>query len=195
MKQPCPYCRKEIDLMELLHDSDQLAIIKMLNTFGKHSNLVCAYTEIFGIRPIKSKVKKWRVLLEELKRLFDSESFTYQKRLYPISQAGIVEALNIVVHRNFTDGLDSHNYLKKIMITISEREYQDKSRQGEKDLRKREGVIMSSGRPAEKSLTREVNRITYPLPEEQVEPPVTQLTEAQRQANIERVGNLLKGFK
>ena len=181
--------------MELLHDSDQLAIIKMLNTFGKHSNLVCAYTEIFGIRPIKSKVKKWRVLLEEMKRLFDSESFTYQKRLYPISQAGIVEAMNIVVHRNFADGLDSHNYLKKIMITISEREYQDKSRQGEKDLRKREGVIMSSGRPHEKSLTREVNRNTYPFPEEQVEPPVTELTEAQRQANLERVGNLLKGFK
>ncbi len=147
--------------MELLHDSDLLAIIKMLNTFGRHSNMVCAYTELFGLTPLKNKRKKWRVLLEEMRRLFDSEAFSYQRRTYQISQAGIVEALNIVVHRNFTEHLENHNYLKKIMITISEREYQERSRQGERDLRRRENAIMAGNRP----------NAAYPLPAEQVEPP------------------------
>jgi hypothetical protein len=129
--------------MELSHDSDLFAIIQMLNTFGKHSGLVAAYTELFGLRPLKFKTKKWRLLLEEMKRLFDSESFTFQKRTYRITREGVVESLGLVVHRNFTDGLDSHNYLKKIMIGISEREGKDKSRFDEKDLRRKEGDLMA----------------------------------------------------
>lgn len=134
----CPHCGKVIDFMEITHDEDLLAVIKMLNTFGRHSNLVTAYTELFGLTPLKNKTKKWRVLLEDMKKLFDSESFSFQKKAYRISQTGIVEALNIVVHRNFTDGLDSHNYLKKIMVGIAEREEKDGSRRADADTRKRE---------------------------------------------------------
>lgn len=168
--------------MELSHDSDLLAIIKMLNTFGRHSNVVCAYTELFGLRPLKTKTKKWRVLLEEMKRLFDSESFTYQKRAYKISQAGIVEALNVVVHRNFTDTLDGHNYLKRVMITIAEKEEQERGRQGERDLRKREERLMTG----------------YDRPEEQVEAPAMKtvppahLTEEQIEANRKRLKEMMK---
>lgn len=226
MKVDCPYCNRKIDIMELLEDNDALAAIKMLNTFGKHANLVCAYTELFGIRPLKSKFKKWRLLLEEMKRLFEAESFTYQKRRREIGQAGIVEALNVVVHRNFADHLENHNYLKKIMITIAEREYQEKSRQGEKELRKREDTIMAGNRQEPQRATYKeiaadweraqapwnasrsnspplqgegqggdgVRRNAYPLPEEQVEPPVLQLTEEQRRANLARVANILKGL-
>ena len=188
----CPYCRKAIDLMDLLRDSDQLAVIKMLNTFGKHSNLVLAYTELFGVLPIKSKIKKWRFLLEEMKRLFDGEAFIYQKRAYQISQAGIVEAMNIVVHRGFPDGLDSQNYLKKVMIPIAEREYQGKSRQEDKALqRKIEHLsypVMSGG--------------SYPIPEEKVEPPKPEHHESPAGAenyqhseeNLERIKNLAKGI-
>ena len=191
----CPYCRKAIDIMELLHDGDLHAIIKLSGSFDRHAHVVMGYCYLFGCSPLKLKAKKLRLLLEEMKRLFDAEAFTWERVKYSISRSGIAEALDVMVKRNFSTPLSNHNYLKQVMIDIAGREYQSKSRQGEKDLRKREGVIMSSGRPAEKSLTREVNRITYPLPEERVEPPVTQLTEAQRQANLERVGNLLKGFK
>ncbi|GAB6270544.1 MAG: hypothetical protein STSR0003_03840 [Smithella sp.] len=170
--------------MELSHDSDLLAIIKMLATFGRHSNVVCAYTELFGLRPLKTKTKKWRVLLEEMKRLFDSESFTYQKRAYKISQAGIVEALNVVVHRNFTDWLDSHNYLKKIMIGIAEKEERESGKQAERDLRKKEGSLMSGARYPE---TEEVVQ----LPKMKEVPPA-RLTEEQVEENRRRLKDMIK---
>lgn len=198
MKFDCPYCRKEIDFMELSHDSDLFAILRMLGTFGKHSNLVCAYTELFGLRPLKSKTKKWRLLLEEMKRLFDGESFSFQKRIYQISQAGIVEALNVVVHRNFTDGLDSHNYLKKIMIGISEKEGKESGRRAEKDLRGKEKNLMAGVRD-EKSLTQDVNENQhYPIPEEQVEAPAMKsmppgrLSPEQIEENKKRLKALIK---
>jgi len=187
--------------MELSHDGDLLAIIKMLNSFGKHNALVCAYTELFGITPLKTKTKKWRLLLDEMKRLFDSESFSYQKKTYEISQTGIAEALGIVVHHNFPDGLESHNYLKKIMIGIAEREAQAAGRSAEKDLRKRESALMSGSRDG-KSLTSDVNDSAYPVPEESVEPPPVRLksmpeahlTDEQREANRRRLKALMKGI-
>ena len=185
--------------MELSHDGDLYAIIKMLNTFGKHSALVCAYTELFGITPLKTKTKKWRLLLEEMKRLFDSESFSYQKKTYGISQAGIAEALNIVVHRNFPDGLESHNYLKKIMIAIADREAKDAGRSAEKDPRKREPGLMSGSRDAKSSFSKNENS-PYPVQEEQVEPPPVRLksmpearlTDEQREENRRRMKALMK---
>lgn len=188
--------------MELSHESDIFAILKMLGTFGKHSNLVAAYTELFGLTPLKSKTKKWRVLLEEMKRLFDGESFSYQKRTYQISQAGIAEALNITVHRNFADGLDSHNYLKKIMIGISDREAKDAGRRAEKDLRKKEERLMSGSRDEDSTET-ELNSDpieSYPVQEEQVEPPPVKLrdmppgrlTQEQIEANRKRLKDMIK---
>ena len=113
---------------ELLDDNDALAAIRMLNTFGRHANLVCAYTELFGIRPLRAKgMKKWRVLLEEMKRLFDSAFFTYQKRAYRIRHAGIAEVLHVVVQLNFADGPDSHKDLLVPLISISSRDFQELS--------------------------------------------------------------------
>jgi hypothetical protein len=185
--------------MELSHDSDLFAILKMLGTFGKHTNLVAAYTELFGLRPLKSKTKKWRILLEEMKRLFDSESFSFQKRTYRISQAGIVEALNLVVHRNFTDGLDSHNYLKKIMITVAEKEERESEKQGERDLRKKETGLMSGSRRINGDTLRQDAPI-YPVPVEQLGAPSmktmpqARLTDAEIEANRKRLKDLIKGI-
>ena len=127
-------------------DADLHAIIKMLPTFGAHANLVAAYTELFGLSPLKTKRKKWRLLLEEMKRLFDSESFVYQKRTYRISQAGIAEALNVMVHKHWDAHLENHNYLKKIMISVAEAAAKTDGREAEKDLRKREERLRSGDR-------------------------------------------------
>lgn len=132
--------------MEVFHESDTVAIIMMLPSFGKHAHLVMGYCYLFGVTPFRLKAKKLRLLLEELKRLFDSESFTLGKRQFSISQAGIAEALSVVVKKNFADGLDSHNYLKKVMIGIAEREGKDFGRSAEKDLRKREAGLMAGRR-------------------------------------------------
>lgn len=173
--------------MELLHDGDLHAIIKMLPAFGRHGALVCAYTELFGLSPLKTRAKKWRLLLEEMKRLFDAEQFTYDRRTYRISQAGIVEALSLVTHRHWTDHLENHNYLKKCMISIADREEKDGGRQAEKELRKKEAGLMAGSR--------------YPTAEERLEadpamksvPDAPEyLTEAQITENKKQIKNLLK---
>lgn len=150
MKSACPYCRKELDLMEIFHESDTSAILQMLPSFGtKYAPLVMGYCYLFGVTPFRLKAKKLRILLDELKRLFDGESFTFEKRKYGISHAGIAEALDVMIKRNFTRTLPNHNYLKQIMIGISEREGKDAGRTAEKGLRKREETLRSGIRPDE----------------------------------------------
>jgi len=170
LKFNCPHCGKECDYMEIQGDKDLMAIIRMVPAFGRHSNLVMGYCYLFGISPMKLKAKKFRILLEEMKGLFESESFRYQKRLYRISQAGIAEALNIIIHRNFSDRLESHNYLKKIMITIAEREAQEASKQAERDLRKKEDRLQYPYREmgATQGST-DIPPVNEPLTPEQIE--------------------------
>lgn len=174
--------------MELLHDSDLLAIIRLSGSFDRHAHVVMGYCYLFGCSPLKLKAKKLRLLLEEMKRLFDAEAFTWERVKYSISRSGIAEALDVMVKRNFSTPLSNHNYLKQVMIDIAGREYQSKSRQGEKDLRKREGVAMSGG--------------SYPLPEEKVEPPKSEhhkVPEGEssylsRDENRKRAQDLTKGI-
>jgi hypothetical protein len=127
--------------MEMQEDKDIVAIITMSAGFGKQAHLAWAYIELFGVTPMRGKTKKIRLILEEMKGLFDSQAFKYQKRKYEISHAGISEALNVVVHRHFGTHLDSHNYLKKIMIGISEREARESGKTAEKNLRKKEAGL------------------------------------------------------
>jgi hypothetical protein len=135
--------------MEVFHESDTSAIIMMLPSFGKHAHAVMGYCYLFGVTPFRLKAKKLRLLLEELKRLFDSESFSFEKRAYGISHAGIAEALDVMIKRNFTRTLPNHNYLKQIMIGISEREGKDAGRAAEKKLHQREDALRSGVRPDE----------------------------------------------
>jgi len=128
-------------------DADLTAIIKMMSIFGKHSNLVWAYCELFGISPLKSRRKKLRILLEEMKTIFVSGSFSYQKKTYRISIDGIADALNLVVHKHFETNLENHNYLKKVMISIAEKQARGESVRTEVDLRTREHSLRS--RPAD----------------------------------------------
>jgi hypothetical protein len=190
MMAACPYCRKELDLMEIFHESDTTAVIGMLPSFGRHSHVVMGYCYLFGVSPWRLKVKKIRILLTELKALFDTESFSYQKRIYRISQAGIGEALNIVVKKEFANTLDSHNYLKKIMIGIAEREEKDSGRKAETNLRKKEAGLMTGTRGSG----------PYPVPEEQASAPAMRtippapdhLTPEQREENRRQAQELIR---
>lgn len=123
--------------MDVMAEGDLRAIFQLLPKFGSqaNANLVWAYVELFGISPLKSHTKKLRLLLEEMARLFEMESFSYQKKNYRISRKGIADALNATVHRSFPDNLQNHNYLKKIMIAIAEEEARAQGRQAEEDLR------------------------------------------------------------
>jgi len=143
----CPYCHRKLNLLELQTDSDLRAIFQILSAFGQYGHVVLGYCYLFGVSPMKTKAKKLRILLAEMKVLFENEEFRYQKRLYRISRAGIAEALNVVVKRHFADNLDGHNYLKKVMIGIAEQEEKDRSIKAEAELRRKEAVL-GAGRDA-----------------------------------------------
>jgi len=196
----CPYCGKACDFEEMQMDADLLAIIKMQPIFGKNAHLVWAYCELFGITPLKTRRKKLRLLLEEMTALIQAEEFVYQKRRYRISQAGIAEALNVMVHKHWDAHLENHNYLKKIMISVAEASAKKDGLEAEKDLRKREDRLRAGDR--------------YPVPEEQIEPPPVRhsahpyrhsvadrnpfdddaatLTPEQREKNLRRLGDIIK---
>ena len=174
----CPYCLKELNFMQIQMDKDLRYIFEVLPSFGtRYSNLVMAYCQLFGVTPFQIKAKKLRLILEEKKRLFDAQAFTYQKKLYPISHNGIAEALDLCVKKNFEQHLENHNYLKKVMMTISEREAKNNSRQSEKDLRKREaGLVHTEGHLRSREVREE------------------RPSDAEVKANLERVGNIIKSI-
>lgn len=147
MKTNCPHCRKELDYAELNFEADLQMVIALLETFGKQAHLVMAYAYLFGVTPFRLRAKKLRLILEEIKKLFDAQTFAYQKQNYPVSQAGIAEALDITVKKHFATPLDSHNYLKKIMISISEREGREAGKISEVALREKEEKLRCAERP------------------------------------------------
>ena len=100
-----------------------------------------------------------RLILEELKRLYDAQAFSYQKTTYYITQQGIAEALDVAVKKHFDLPLESHNYLKKIMIAIGEREGKEAGRAGEVQLRKKEEALRNAERPSEAEAKENLQRI------------------------------------
>ncbi len=149
MKTKCPACLATFDLNDALLENEQRAIYQLCAFFEGAGagvwSLAMAYAEACGCLPVR-KARKTRLILEELKRLFDTGSFKHGRATYEISRAGIVEALGIVVHRHFEQPLDGHGYLKKVMVGIAERERQATARHDEQNLRRREETLRSGVR-------------------------------------------------
>jgi hypothetical protein len=186
MRGKCPACRTVIDLEDALLDQDLIAIGKLRTAFGANDYLVWAYIELFGVLPLVKRRKKTLKLLTDMKRLFDSGGFEYDRRRYEISAKGIAEGLNTVVTHYFTEHIENHNYLKKVLIGIAGRETQGASRQAERDLRGREDALCAGdGRAAD------------PIPEGGIAPPVMKtippahLTEEEIAANRRRLKEMI----
>jgi len=142
----CPYCNKDFDPREALAESEWRDIISLIPEFGPYSRLAMEYCELFGVAPLRIKSKKLLRLLNEVAALFRNESFKFHKKQYRISRAGIAEALRTVCNKHFETPLENHNYLKKVMIGISEREQREENIRREKELRRKEGRIMAGAR-------------------------------------------------
>ena len=134
----CPKCAYKFDYREAAMDDDWYKILGLLPVFGTHGKLVFEYVEKFGIKPLSIKSSKVLRLLRQMGKLFESESFEWRKDNKSISKSGIVEGLEIVVNKHFDVPLENHNYLKKVMVGISEREGKEKSVRMEREMRKRE---------------------------------------------------------
>jgi hypothetical protein len=159
MKSKCPYCLKELDFHELNFEEDLRAALNIMPAFERHAHLVMGYCYLFGVTPFRVKAKKLRLILEEMKKLFDAEAFAYQKKTYVISRAGIAEALDVVIKKHFATPLESHNYLKKIMIAIAEREAGARSRAQEDVLREKEEKMRLEQRPSPEEAVENLKRL------------------------------------
>jgi len=137
----CPYCSRECNFVEVIAEGDIKSVIMRVPKFGKHANIVMTYCELFGISPLKKHTKKLLLLINEMAKLFEMESFNYHKKSYRISRDGIADAINKTVHHSFPDDLTSHNYLKKIMIGIAEEEERATGKRAEEALLKREKAL------------------------------------------------------
>ena len=176
--------------MEIQMDKDLRFVFDALPTFGRHSSLVMGYACLFGVTPFAVKAAKLRQIIEEMKRLFDAQAFSFQKKTYAISHAGIGEALDLCVKKNFEQHLENHNYLKRVMVTIAEREGKSQSRAAEKDLRAREDKCRA-GSPSAPQDGRPALRQAQG-PDNMDAEPIEAITEEQRQRNLTRVGDIIK---
>lgn len=149
MKGTCPHCGAKIDLAEVMADADFRAIMETIPLFGPHWNLVWAYLELFGVFSVAARRKKIRVLVDEMKVLFQKETFSFKKKTYQVSRAGIADALNTTVHKHFETTLSNHNYLKMVLLGIAEQEAKTAGRQAEADLKGKEDRLRSGIRSEE----------------------------------------------
>ena len=189
MRFNCPYCRKELHFMDIQMSKDLNYVFNALTTHDaikRHSSAVMGYVCLFGVTPFHLKASKFRRIIEGMVKLFDAQAFSFQKKTYFISHAGIVEALDICIKKNFTEQLENDNYLKKVMVGISEREGKGKSKQEEKDLRVREGNALAVA-----------GHVTLPDPDgdkEDAGEDLSGISPRQRQANLTRVGQIIKSI-
>ncbi len=142
MKLKCRRCRSPYDLREAIKDEALVDIIRMLPAFGAQSSLIFEYVSLFDtVRPVRP-LKLLR-LLKEVRDIYTAERFTYHKRAYRISKKGFAEGLKMVCNRQFETPLTNHNYLKRILINLAEKEASER----EKALLERERRLRAGERP------------------------------------------------
>ncbi len=139
MKLKCPQCGFEYGWLDAVRDDDLKAIIQMQGDFAPHSKLVFEYAGLFGTtRPIKA-AKLLRVLTE-VREIWTSGSFAFQKTRYAISREGMAHSLKTVCNKRLA-ALDNHNYLKKVMVSVAEAELQKRSAETERALKEKESRL------------------------------------------------------
>jgi len=136
----CPECGKKFDYREAVMDETWRDIIGLLPRFGSHGKLVFEYVEKFDTNPLRAKSKKVLRLLSEIAKLYESGSFSWRRNTYSISKSGVIEALRVTCNKNFAEPLENHNYLKKVMVTVSDRERKEKRDRLDREQRERESA-------------------------------------------------------
>lgn len=175
--------------MTMEMDKDLKYVFQALPSFGgRYSHLVMGYAQLFGVTPFAVKAKKLRLIIEEMKRLFDAQAFNYQKKTYRISHAGIGEALDMMIKRNWTKPFANHNYLKSVMIDISEREEKDGSRKVDAETRKREDLQRAGLSPSPQPSPSRGEGVGGGAD------PELHFTREQREGNLTRVRNIIKSI-
>ena len=144
MKLICPKCGSKIGLDQAETSADFTALINLASRFGKGWIWADEYMESFapqaGWVKLKTKIRH----LETLAVIWDAEQFNFQTRQYRTDKKRIIEAM-VKVSNVHKQGLNSHNYLKKVLMdtaeledaqgrTAAEEQAREHSRRGGRDL-------------------------------------------------------------
>ncbi|MBI5588744.1 MAG: hypothetical protein HY889_10340 [Deltaproteobacteria bacterium] len=144
----CPKCLYVFDPREVTKNQDIVAIIRMQADFAPQGKLVFEYAELFETtRPVK-EAKLLRIL-SEVREMWTSGKFALNKRVHVISKEGLAAALKTVCNKRFEVPLENHNYLKKVMVTVSETEAAKRSVADERALKEREDRLRATSRPVD----------------------------------------------
>jgi hypothetical protein len=125
-------------MREAMAEQEWVDVMQLLPVFGTNSRLAFEYVEKFSIHPMTIKVKKILRLLTDLAGLFKTGKFVINRLEYEVSQRGIVEALTEMNNRNFEQPLVNHNYLKKVLTSIAEKERTDRRASADAALQRNE---------------------------------------------------------
>lgn len=146
----CPHCGEDLDAVQAVAEGEHREYLELLAGFGPARPAVVAYLDLFRAAPGSAMRIATRLrLVRELHRLWDGETFSYNRQVHRISRAQIGEALHDVVRAKRTGtAFINHNYLKQVMISkLSASERQEK-RQEARAERTREELRRAGVRDA-----------------------------------------------
>jgi len=148
MKLQCPRCRTEFDLAHVAANQDLRAVLQIIPRFGDHARLAMEYVELLVGYPLYGSLRRARRLFEEVLTIYNGGRFDLRRRSFVISRDGVAAALKTVLEADIEGRLTNHNYLKKVMAGRAIAEERERSRQEERDLRRREGAQRHGDRKA-----------------------------------------------
>jgi len=136
----CPFCGESVDAVQAVAEGEHREYLELLAAFGPTRPAVIAYLDLFRAAPgaamrIATRLK----LVRELARLWEMESFAFNRRTYQISRAQIAESLHDTVRaKRGPAPLSNHNYLKQVMLGKLDRTERQEKRQEARQERERE---------------------------------------------------------
>ena len=156
----CPYCEHRLDL-DMIESADLFRERETLAAgFGPAWKIANEYVEAFRVRPGACMILKKRVrILSELLRLWTSCEFEFQGKLYRAAKPEIQAALITICNLEKT-GFKDHNYLKKVLLSGSQR-VSAEGLTAEEERREEEGKRSKRAAQQDLDLGQDMGTINY----------------------------------
>lgn len=112
----CPVCRSKFGVDDCLKEGLKDEFVELASFFGRGWMVVNEYVDCFRGNQWGSVGEKKRLrILQEIKFLFESCEFEFEKKKYRTDKKSIYGAIKVVIDKEMTK-LRDHNYLKQILI-------------------------------------------------------------------------------
>lgn len=127
----CLECGAWLDMTAIMKDTEWREVLELSHRFGPYSKLIFEYADSFRAKPGRSMpLKKQIRILQEVLAMYEKETFSFQRSQYAVTKVHIIEGIRRVCDRELTN-LQNHNYLKKILLGLLEKDRNKKEAQEE----------------------------------------------------------------